>query len=59
MPDDEPNKLLASEINRLSDDPLVGILRFDTDEGEIEIAINRIGAEDLARRLADFLMRMA
>jgi len=59
MPDDEPNKLLGSEIDRLSDDPLIGVLRLDTDEGEIEVVVNRAGAEELARQLADFLMRMA
>jgi hypothetical protein len=50
-----PNKLLSSDIVTFSDDPLLGSMVLETDEGVIDMAINRLGAEMLYRRLADFL----
>lgn len=52
-----PNKLLSSDIVKFSDDPPLGALVLETDEGVIDMAINRLGAEMLYEQLADFLGR--
>lgn len=49
------NKLLDSEYVAISTDPLVGMLMLDTDEGPIEIAINKDKAEFLLSALFEFL----
>lgn len=51
----EPNKLLGVHIHRLHKDPLLGVLDLETDEGMIDVAINRTVAELLVEQLRGFL----
>lgn len=52
---DMPNKLQGAEITTLSAEPLIGVLRLDTDTGPIEVAINAAGASILLEELGAFL----
>jgi hypothetical protein len=49
------NKLLDSEYVALSTEPLVGMLLLDTDQGPVELAINKDKAEFLLSALFEFL----
>jgi hypothetical protein len=51
----EPNKLLGVHIHHLHKDPLLGLMDLETDEGMIEVAINRAIAELLIEQLQGFL----
>jgi hypothetical protein len=50
-----PNRVLMGEMHPLSDDPLVGLLTLETDDGTIELAINRSVAETLKDLMEQFL----
>ena len=52
---DDPNRLLQSGYMLLSDDPLVGVIVMETDEGVSNIAVNRAVAEELQENLQRFL----
>lgn len=51
----EFNTLHESEIYTLSTDPLIGVLEVVTDQGSIELAVNKDGAESLIATLLEFL----
>ncbi|MDR6759220.1 hypothetical protein J2Y48_004536 [Mycoplana sp. BE70] len=51
----EFNTLLDSEIYTLSTNPLIGVLEVVTDQGSIELAVNKDGAESLIATLLEFL----
>jgi hypothetical protein len=48
-------KLLAADTTLLSPDPLIGLLELETDSGTIELAMNRILAEQLLFAIVEFL----
>jgi hypothetical protein len=48
-------KLLAADTTLLSAEPLIGLLELDTDNGTIELAMNRIMAERLHFAIVEFL----
>jgi hypothetical protein len=47
--------VLGSEIMVISQDPRVGVITMETDDGVIELAINRGVAEELRELLTDFM----
>ncbi|TKD40627.1 MAG: hypothetical protein E5W98_20540 [Mesorhizobium sp.] len=49
------NKLLAADTTLLSAEPLIGLLELETDTGRIELAMNRILAEQLLFAIVEFL----
>jgi hypothetical protein len=49
------NKLLAADTTVLSADPLIGLLKLETDRGTIELAMNRILAERLLTAVVEIL----
>lgn len=55
--DDEelPARLMGLDIGLISLDPLVAVLRLDTDKGGMEIAVNRPMAGLLATALVELL----
>jgi hypothetical protein len=52
---DSPNKLLHSDIVKFSVVPILGALVMETEEGTIDMAINRTVAEQLLAELEQFL----
>lgn len=48
-------KLLAAETTLLSADRLLGLLKLQTDRGDIELVMNRVVAERLMSTVVDFL----
>jgi hypothetical protein len=50
-----PNRVLGCEIIVISEDPRVGIITMETDDGVIELAVNRGVAEELHELLTDFM----
>jgi hypothetical protein len=50
-----PPRLLDVDVGMLSFDPKVGVLKMETDDGPLELAINRNVAALLAGTLVDFL----
>lgn len=50
-----PARLHHSDVTTISDDPLIGLLNLETDDGTIELAINQVVAEELIERLKVFL----
>lgn len=53
----DPNKLYSANIVKFSDDPLLGALVLDTEQGVIDMGINRLGAEQLHKVLEEFLSK--
>jgi hypothetical protein len=49
------NKLLDVDTTLLSAEPLIGLLELETDTGTIELAMNRILAEQLLFAIVEFL----
>lgn len=51
----DPNKLLETTVYSLSEKPLIGILLIETDEGMIDLAVNKTGAEQAIAELQKFV----
>jgi hypothetical protein len=51
----DPNRLHESAVETLSKSPLVGVLVMRTDQGPIDLAINRNAAKLLLIELQEFL----
>lgn len=51
----DPNRLHESAIETFSRNPLVGVLVMRTDQGPIDLAINRNAAKLLVIELQEFL----
>lgn len=47
-----PNRITAHEITIVSDNPLIGLLTLESDDGTFEFAFNRSFAEALIKSLA-------
>ncbi|RVH53704.1 hypothetical protein [Sinorhizobium meliloti] len=51
----EENRLLDSEYQRISSEPLIGRLNLETDLGTIDLLVNKEAAEFLVAALIEFL----
>lgn len=53
--ENKPNRLLQSGYMVLSTEPLVGVIVMETDEGVLDVAVNRSVAEELLENVQMFL----
>ncbi|MDE3778755.1 hypothetical protein [Sinorhizobium meliloti] len=53
----EENRLLDSEFQTISSEPLIGRLNLETDLGTIDLLVNKEAAEFLISVLLEFRMR--
>jgi hypothetical protein len=55
LTDTAPNRVLTHEIITISDDPFISVVSFETDEGTVELAFNRAGAEAFLQDMRSML----